>query len=157
MSWLCNSNLSEDGNRTKLPRPCPQFEFSLQLRTEVNYVALPINTAQDLSLEHLKGKLIYSRNFMDGDLRQNKSIQSLTKQSNSLEWIFLGAWHLVCTIHIIYKGSKRTLSKFLYLHSTYLMGHSSQHTPLTTAEQASEYKRSLNSSFFPLQLKYLLH
>lgn len=75
MSWLCKSNLPEDGNRTKLPRPCSQFEFSLQLQTEVNYVALPINTAQDLSLEHPKGKLIYSRNFMDGDLRQIKSIQ----------------------------------------------------------------------------------
>lgn len=67
MSWLRNSSLSEGGNRTKAPEPFSQFEFSLPLRTEVNYVALPINTAQDLSLEHQKGKLISSHNFRGGD------------------------------------------------------------------------------------------
>lgn len=52
----------------KVPGPFSQFEFSLQFRAEVNYLALLIYTSQHLSLEHPKGKLVSSHKSNRGNL-----------------------------------------------------------------------------------------
>lgn len=145
LSWLC-SDSSEYGSGAKGQGPFPQFSFPVRTGADYHF-ALPTYTAT-LSHEH--------HQRLTPPLAEVKCdpIQSTGDCLNEFAWepgIFA-----LPRIHSAQISDCPNSLDFHYLLSTFLTGHSSQHTPLIT-EQACKYKRSLNSTFFPTQLKYLLH